>query len=75
MRIIEILCLTLKDKLFGKVKPPQTDPTKTISSLLDSSHLDASNDGRIMSLASIDRELLINKLKQHLSKYLAIYRC
>jgi len=31
------------------------DPTKTNDSFLDSSHLDASNGGRIMSLASIDR--------------------
>jgi len=51
----------LKKSLNGDISPP-IDPTKTINSLLDSSHIDTSNGGRIVSLASIDREVLINKL-------------
>ena len=42
--------------LNGDISPP-IDPTKTINSLLDSSHIDASNGGGFVSLASIDGEI------------------
>ena len=47
---------SLKKSLNGDISPP-IDPTKANNSLLDSSHLDASNGGGFVSLASIDGEI------------------
>ena len=54
---------------------PSSDRTKTSHSSLESSHRDASNGGKIKSLASIDREIAHGECFLNNSHQKTIYRC